>query len=126
MNPDKYQELIVKRAVKAANKKRDRTRRDLDIGTLRDLKVATASPFSRILVGSIGSALLGTMIYLQLADGFSWLLSLFAGIGLYFLVVAIRGRKKRISEIENAMDFVDVGGSLVEAVIENIDFSIDL
>lgn len=126
MSPDKYQQLIVRRAVKAAEKQKSRTREDLDLETIRNLKVATASPFSRIFIGLIGSVLLVSMIYLQITDGFSWLIALIACFGIYFIVVAIRGRKKRISEIENAIDFIDLGGSLVELIVDNLDVDIDI
>ena len=66
------------------------------------------------------------MVYLQVADGFSWLFTLLACFGLYCLVAAIRGRKKRISEIENAIDVIDVGGDIIEAIIENLDFDVDI
>lgn len=126
MTSEKYQELLVRRAVKAANKKSRRSEKELDLETLRNLKVATASPLSRIFVGGLGSVFLGISIHSLLEDGFSWLLMLLGLTGIYFIVVAIRGRKKRISEIENAVDFIDVGGSLLEAVVENIDISIDI
>ena len=126
MNSDEYQQLIVRRAVKAANKERTRTGRNLDLDGIRDLKVVTANPFSRIFIGLVGAILLGSMIYLQIAEGFYWLFTVCAFIGLFLLVVAIRGRRKRISEIENAMDLLDIGGNLVGAIIENIAFSVDL
>lgn len=126
MNADKYQQLIVRRAVKAAKQKNRRTQDDLDLETLRNLKVATASPLSRVFFGGLGLILIGAMLSLQISDGFDWLLTLFGLIGLYFTVVAIRGRKKRISEIEDAIDILDAGGTLIEAIIENLDFSIDL
>ncbi|MBK1880328.1 hypothetical protein [Pelagicoccus mobilis] len=126
MNSNKYQELLVRRAVKAANKKNRNSEENIDLQALRELKVATASPLSRIFVGGLGSTFLGTTIYALATEGFSWLLTLLAIPGIYFLVVAIRGRKKRVSEIEDAVDFIDVGGNLVEAIIENVDFSIDL
>lgn len=126
MNADKYQQLLVRRAVKAANKKSRHSKTDLDLETLRDLKVATASPFSRILIALLGSILLGLTIYLQVNDAFSWLLTVLGIVGFYILVVAIRGRKKRIFEIETTLDALDAGGTLIEAIIENLDISIDL
>lgn len=126
LNRDKYQELIVRRAVKAANKESRRGKKDLDLESIRNLKVATASPWSRIVIGLLGSIILGATIHAQVTDVFSWLLSFFALIGLYFIVVAIRGRKKRVSEIETALDAVEAGGTLIESIVENIDISIDL
>ncbi len=125
INRDKYQELIVRRAVKAANKQSRRSQKELDLESIRNLKVATASPWSRIVIGLLGIILLGATIHAQVTDVFSWFLSIVALIGVYFIVVAIRGRKKRVSEIETALDAIDAGGSLIECIVENIDISID-
>ena len=113
LNP---RESRIRRQLERAEQKTFRkTGRHLEVAALQNLRIQTANPLQRAILIFAGAVFVGVIVWLWTTkESPNWTLAL-ALIGLVPVIIGIRGRKKEVHKVFEAL-----GDAAVEKILDGL------